>query len=194
LALPSCANGTSNLCAGIYNVTITDGNNCINANVAIINEPNPLLINIWIDGSNVVATSEFSSYQWYNNNNIPISGATDSIFTPTGIGVYYVSVSDTNGCTANSHVIGYHITSLEDYSLTTKIFPNPTNGDITISSEYAIKSISVYNSIGNQLLSVNNNENTTTETKLDLSTFAKGVYCIKIDINNQIINQRIILQ
>ena len=184
----------TDLCAGFYNVTITDTNGCINTNSAIINEPNPLLINIWINGNNLVATSGFSSYQWYDNNDTPISGDTNSIFTPVGTGAYYVSVSDTNGCTTNSYVIEYNISSLEDYSLITKIFPNPTNGNITISSEYAIKSISVYNSIGNQLLSVNNNENTTTETKLDLSTFAKGVYCIKININNRIINQRIILQ
>ena len=182
------------LCAGFYNVTITDTNGCINTNSAIINEPNPLLINIWIDGNNLVATSGFSSYQWYDNNGTPISGDTNSIFTPVGTGAYYVSISDTNGCTANSYVIEYNISSLEEYAFITKIFPNPTNGSVTISSEYAIKSISVYNSIGNQLLSVNNNENTTTETKLDLSTFAKGVYCIKININNQIINQRIILQ
>ena len=185
---------TIGLCAGFYNVIITDTNGCINTNSVIINEPNPLLINIWIDGNNIVATSGFSSYQWYDNNDTPISGDTNSIFTPAGTGVYYVSVSDTNGCTANSYVIEYNISSIENYSLTTKIFPNPTNGNITIRSEYAIKSISVYNSIGNQLLAVNKNENNNPETKLDLSTFAKGVYCIKISINNQIINQRIILQ
>jgi len=184
----------TDLCAGFYSITITDANGCLNTNSAIINEPNPLLINVWIDGNNVVATSGFSSYQWYDNNDTLISGDTNSIFTPAGAGAYYVSVSDANGCTANSYIIEYNISSLEDYSLITKIFPNPTNGNITINSEYAIKSISVYNSIGNQLLSVNNNENSTTETKLDLSTFAKGVYSIKINLNNQIINQRIILQ
>ncbi|MBC8396335.1 MAG: T9SS type A sorting domain-containing protein, partial [Flavobacteriales bacterium] len=31
-------------------------------------------------------------------------------------------------------------------------------------------------------------------TQLDLSTFARGVYFIKINIDNQIINHRIILQ
>ena len=184
----------TDLCAGFYNVTITDTNGCINTNSTIINEPNPLLINIWIDGNNIVATSGFSSYQWYYNNTSLVLGATDYIFTPPGIGIYYVSVSDTNGCTSNSYAIEYNISLLEDYSLTTKTFPNPTNGHITISSEYAMKSISVYNSIGKQLILVNNNENNNNETKLDLSSFAKGVYCIKISITNQIINQRIILQ
>ena len=188
------ANGSSNLCAGFYNVIVTDLNGCIGSNSAIVNEPNPLLINVWIDGSNIIATSGFTSYQWYDNNNDPINGANDSIFTPSSIGVYYVTVTDTNACSADSYYIEYTISTIEDYTLNINIFPNPTNGNITINSLYGIKTIKLYNSIGNELYSVNNKENSITETKIDLSTFAKGVYFIKININNQIINQRIILQ
>jgi len=190
----SWTNGASNLCAGFYNVIITDINGCIASNSAIVNEPNPLLINIWIDGSNIIATSGFISYQWYDNDNNPINGETDSIFIPLSMGVYYVTVTDTNGCSSDSYYIEYTISTIEDYSSSINIFPNPTNGNITVNSEYGIKTIKLYNTIGNQLLSVNNNENKITETQLDLSTFAKGVYFITINIDNQIINQRIILQ
>ena len=169
-------------------------NGCISTNSAIVTEPNPLLINVSINGNNLVATSGFVSYQWYNNNNNPIAGATSSIFTPTATGIYYVAVTDANGCADNSYLIEYNMTSLENYSLSTKIFPNPTREKITITSEHTIKSVSLYNSIGNQLLLVNNNENNMKETKLDLSTFTKGIYLLKININNQIINHRIILQ
>ena len=188
------ANGSSNLCAGFYNVIVTDINGCIGSNSAIVNEPNPLLINVWINASNIIATSGFTSYQWYDNNNDPINGATDSIFIPLAMGVYYVRVTDTNACSADSYSIQYTISTIEDYSSSINIFPNPTNGNITINSEYGIKTIELYNTIGNELLSVNNNENKITKTQLDLSTFAKGVYFIKINIDNQIINQRIILQ
>jgi len=187
-------NGASNLCPGFYNVIVSDINGCIGSNSAIVNEPNPLLINISIDGSNIIATSGFTSYQWYDNNNNPINGATDSIFTPLGMGFYYLTVTDTNACSADSYSIEYTISSFEDYSSSINIFPNPTNGNITVTSEYSIKTIELYNTIGNELYLVNNNENKITETKLDLSTFAKGVYFIKININNQIIHQRIILQ
>ena len=187
-------NGTSNLCAGIYNLMITDINGCVASNSAIVNEPNPILINIWIDDSNIIATSGFTSYQWYDNNNNPINGATDSIFTPLEMGYYYVTVTDTNTCSTDSYSIEYIISTIEEYFSSINIFPNPTNGSIIINSEYGIKTIKLYNIIGNELYLVNNNENKTTETKLDLSNFAKGVYFIKININNQIINQRIILQ
>jgi hypothetical protein len=185
---------TNNLCAGFYNMIVTDQNGCISTNSVIINQPNPLLINIWIDGNNLIATSGFTFYQWHDNNNNPISGANDSVFTPTGTGAYYVTVTDTSNCYANSYSIDYNISAITDYTLSTKIFPNPTTGKLTISSEYTINSIVLYNTIGNQLQSVNNNSNPKSETTLDLSTFAKGVYFIKININNQIINQRILLQ
>jgi hypothetical protein len=187
-------NGTSNLCAGFYNVIITDSNGCIASNSVILNEPSPLLLNIWINANNIIATSGFTSYQWYDNNNNPINGATDSIFTPQVMGSYYVNATDTNGCSNNSYSIEYTISTIEDYSSSINIFPNPTNGNITINSKYDIKTIELYNTIGNELYSVNNTKNKIPETKLDLSTFAKGVYFIKININNQIINQRIILQ
>jgi len=187
-------NGTSNLCAGFYNVIITDINGCINSNTAIVNEPNPLLINISLDGNNIIATSGFTSYQWYDNNNILINGATDSIFSPPGMSSYYVTVTDINGCSNSSYSIEYTISSIQNYSSLINIFPNPTNGKITVTSEYGIKTISIYNTIGNKLYSVNNKLNKITQTKLDLSNFEKGVYFIKININNQIINQRIILQ
>ena len=190
----SWTNGASNLCAGFYNVVITDINCCIASNSAIINEPNPILINIWINANNIIATSGFSSYQWYDDNNNAVNGATDSIFTPLVMGDYYVTVTDTNNCSSDSYFIEYNISTITDYTSSINIFPNPTNGNITVSSEYSIKTIELYNTIGNELYLVNNKENKFTETKIDLSTFAKGVYFIKININNQIINQRIILQ
>jgi hypothetical protein len=110
------------------------------------------------------------------------------------MGIYYVTVTDTNGCSEDSYYIDYTISSIENYLSSINIFPNPTNGSITISSKYEIQSIALHNTIGNQLLSVNNNISYQGKTKLDLSTFAKGVYFIKINIDNQIINYRILLQ
>ena len=186
-------NGASNLCAGLHNVIITDSNGCINTNSVIINEPDPLLINVWTVNDTLQATSGFITYQW-NYNNVNIVGANDSIYIASLYGDYYVTVSDTNGCFADSYFINYSLLSLENYNLNIRIYPNPTNGNITIESKENINSISVFNTYGNQLYSVDNNLYTTKKINIDLSKFAKGVYFVKININNRIINERIILQ
>jgi hypothetical protein len=181
------------LCAGFYNVTITDANNCSIINSSIINEPNPILINVWINGTSLEATSSFSSYQWYTVNGTPITGATSPIFNPTSMGEYYVVVNDGN-CEESSFIINYTISGLNDLHRSIKIFPNPTNGFITIESDKTIKSIVFRAHLGNQLLKVENNHNELSSIKIDLSTFAEGIYFIEIEQNNQIINYRIVLQ
>lgn len=183
----------ANLTSGTYECTITDANGCNLISPVTITEPIQISISVWISGNNLIATSGLASYQWYDGNGNPIAGANDSIFTPSNQGVYYVSVTDNNGCSENSFTI-YITLNIQDYSLDVKIYPNPTNSKIRITSDKHINSIELFNTTGNQLLSVNKNDSYQPETEIDLSTFAKGVYYIRININNQIINQRIILQ
>ena len=96
---------SSALCAGYYNVTITDFNGCIITNGVTITEPNPIIVNIWQNGTNIEATSGFNTYQWYDDANNAIVGATTNIFVPTIQGEYYVQVTDSNGCSINSYNI-----------------------------------------------------------------------------------------
>jgi len=141
-----------------------------------------------------VATNGFSTYQWYTASGTLIPGATSEIFNPSSMGEYYVSVTDSNGCSENSLIIDYTISGLSSFDQSIKIYPNPTSGFLTIEGTNAINNITVMTSIGNQLLKVENNNNEVSSTKLDLSTFAKGIYFIQIEQNNQIMNYRIVLQ
>ena len=159
---------------------------------AVVNEPNPILINILINGNSLIATSGFSSYQWYNANGTLIPGATSEIFNPTSMGEYYVVVTN-NNCEETSYVINYNINGLNNLNQSIKIYPNPTNGFLTVETSSAVN-LTFMTYIGNELLEVENNHNELNSTKLDLSTFAKGIYLMKIEQNNQIMNYKIILQ
>ncbi|MDP7567607.1 MAG: T9SS type A sorting domain-containing protein [Flavobacteriales bacterium] len=182
-----------NLCAGNYNVTITDANGCLASNSVIVYEPNPLVINIWINGNAIEATSGFTTYQWYNANGTLIPGATSESFSPSSMDEYYVVVTD-GICEESSYAIYYNVSGINNFNADFKIYPNPTQGMITIESNISFESISILNTIGNQLLLVENNNNDKGPTELDLSTFAKGIYFIQIEQNNQIMNYRIVLQ
>ena len=184
---------TTNLCAGNYNLTITDANGCLATNTAIVYEPFPLAINILINGNTIEATSGFDSYQWYYENGTLIAGETSEIYEPSSVGEYYVVVTDED-CEEASYVIDYNISGIDNLNNKIKIYPNPNMGILTIERGSNIQNIVILNTLGNQLLSVENNSNDYSKSEIDLTTFAKGFYFIQVEQNNQIMNYRIVLQ
>lgn len=77
------------------------------------------------------------------------------------------------------------------------IYPNPTKDFITLQISNEINGkieIEIYDLIGNLILSKNFNKNQQTQTfKLDLNIQSKGVYNIKITINNKKFNKSFII-
>jgi hypothetical protein len=70
-----------------------------------------------------------------------------------------------------------------------EIYPNPTNENITVKHSKNIKQLTVYNVVGDVVLRVQNNANT--QTQLDLSNLAPGLYILQIDDQDR---QKIIKQ
>lgn len=109
----STANDTAvALCAGTYTVVVTDANGCQDSTDVVVNEPDPIDINISVtgascngdcDGSAVaVATGGNApyTYQW----NDPNSTLNDTV---TGLcaGIYSIVVTDSLGCTGTSSAV-----------------------------------------------------------------------------------------
>ncbi len=89
-----------NLTAGNYSLTLTDNDNCTTSATAVINEPQPLILNIGNDtticnGNPVLldAGGGFSSYYWSN-------GSTMQTISVQVQGNYQITITDNNGCTA----------------------------------------------------------------------------------------------
>lgn len=118
-------------------------------------------------------------YQWFNcTTNTPISGATAINYTPTANGSYKVSVA--NGtCTGVSDcfIFGTNaVESLDDLKL--KVAPNPTNDFVVISYNGSEDlKVNVMDASGKILKTVTMQS----ESKLDLSNFAPGVYLLSIE-------------
>src|SRR5690554_1316121 len=105
------------VCAGNYQLTITDANGCSITENFTINKSNPIVAsfnavnsscNICDGALDVVASGGTApySYLWYDQALNPISGS-DSILNNICSGIYYVDIIDSNGCIQrfNSNII-----------------------------------------------------------------------------------------
>jgi hypothetical protein len=71
------------------------------------------------------------------------------------------------------------------------VFPNPTNGILTIKDDFKdeFRSVSLYNSLGSKILSKNYNSN---NYRLDITDLPSGVYMLVITTDNGVQKQQII--
>lgn len=83
--------------SGLYKVTVTNDDGCINADSVSVNvlpvPLKPLVANV----NDTLRTITANSYQWYYNS-VPIPGATDSYYFPRESGMYSVKVTNASGC------------------------------------------------------------------------------------------------
>jgi uncharacterized protein (TIGR02145 family) len=67
-----------------------------------------------------------------------------------------------------------------------KLYPNPTSGIVNIQTDLEIKTVSIYNHLG-QLVSTQDN------AQIDLANLSTGIYMIRVDFENgQTANQKVI--
>lgn len=110
-------------CNGI----VTDTSNI--AQLKLVPLPNPT-ISI---SNRTLYTGAFAAYQWYKDSTAIAGAVTDSL-VPTQGGVYYVYVTDSNGCSNYSFsqiVFNVHIANAFEKQHIS-IYPNPTHTSLTI--------------------------------------------------------------
>ena len=183
----------SGLCSGSYNVTVTDNNGCLSTELITIIEPQPILVNIWQYDDMLEATSGFVSYQWLDEQLNPIIGETSNEFYPSSLGEYSVEVIDSNGCSTISYAINFVASYIDFNDVSFEVYPNPTTNYITINGATLISEVDVYNTIGEKIISISNNLSSN-KIKIDLLNHPKGIYFLRINHSNQLINHKIVLQ
>jgi len=196
----------TNLVPGDYSLTVKDLNDCeITKTITIAKNPNRFLIGIDYDTiSHILSVDSFSgtygdlgldTYLWNTGD------VSSTITADTNI-QYSVVAKDFFGCESdiafynvNDIVIIIINSSTTIQSNDIKIFPNPTTGILNISSKDIINELSIVNNIGEKVLNnyLSSYKNIS-KNKLDISKLPRGMYFIRLKVNNQIINHKILLQ
>jgi hypothetical protein len=129
---------------------------------------------------------------WYFGNGASTT-ATHPSYTYSAAGVYSVSHVVTKGCLKDSSVItlvsassvGIKNTAREDLI---SVYPNPFTDQVSVSAGEEILSLSLFTPDGRELLSKEK------VTELNLSTFDKGIYFLKVQTASRTSNCRLIKQ
>lgn len=185
-------NGQSYGEAGQYTQTISNQAGCdsiIYVEVVILENNFELEID-----NGIITTPQFgNSYQWIdcNNNNLPITGETNSTFTPTQSGSYALIVYGNEG-DVTSNCIDVIVTGNQDiYESAIQFFPNPLIDQLIIKSEKEVfNSYQIYDMQGKLVLAGNITQNIESISLRDLSS---GIYSIQL-IGQHMFTSKIVKQ
>ncbi|MFH2141084.1 MAG: T9SS type A sorting domain-containing protein, partial [Bacteroidota bacterium] len=184
---------TANLCVGSYYVTLTDDiTGCFIVDTIIITEPSQLSLVLSStddnggigDGTATVMVSGGTpgyTFQWDDP-------ATQTTPTATGLfnGLYTVIVTDTNGCVISDTITVHLYTSVNDINSSSfiKIYPNPSDGLVTIEISKLSEEInvSVFDTKGSLIYYNLYKPESLNKNQIDLSG-AEGMYFIKFTGN-----------
>lgn len=181
----------TNLFAGTYMVTVTDGNGCFLIKTMVITENLPLTITAFSlggDSAMAIATGGLPPYvfKWFTVPQQVTATATGLL----GGGVYKVKVTDSKSCTTTIYYT-HPFTRLgnlliNDNAVTLQ--PNPTHGKVTLHFENVLpepQSIRVYDVTGKVLFMENLKANQA-DYDLDFTWLQQGVYFVAVSYGDKI--------
>ena len=114
---------------GPLSLVVVDGSGCLGISdtlqfVQVAPPPAPAIT----QNGSLLESSSALAYQWFFEGT-PIGGANDQTYTVDFTGNYYVQITDTNGCTANSDTLFVLATAVEQVAGTElSLRPSPTEG------------------------------------------------------------------
>lgn len=174
-----------NLCAGNYDVTITDANGDTTIETVELTEPDVLSASASIQGVsmgndgaidlNVNGGNGAKTFAWTGPNGFTASTEDlDSISE----GSYTVFINDLNNCNI-TETYNVELTNISETDAASfNMYPNPVQDELTIVATSYISNIRIVDLLGNLVLSSSGNNSLT--NKLNLSEVASGLYLIEV--------------
>jgi hypothetical protein len=181
---------------GTYSVSNTNGCGTVVSNqISVTVLPQIITPIVTQVGYALQTTAGYASYQWFNNT-MPITGETNTSFTPTASGDYYVLVLDSNGCQAQSVMYNFvYVGELELTTSKTTLLPNPAQSFAILkaSNKADLKgNLKVWNMNGELIVDLHLNKSN--QYKIDIQQWANGMYLIELINENNIEHFKLIKQ
>ena len=148
---------------------------------------NPIVTTIVQNGNDIEASATNGAAPYYYDWS---TGETTATITPSANGLYSVVVSDADSCLSDTAIFlveFVNTTSIENWSNSVSIYPNPTSDILTISTgDYSgLITTNVYDLFGRKIIITN-------EKEVSLKAFADGVYILELTAGKNSYTTRII--
>ncbi len=182
----------SNLTVGVDTLTVTDGNGCEREFTYSVTEPEALSVNITessyvlTSGIPLGGTAPFS-YSWREQSNPFVSIGTSVTYIVANYGVYYVVVTDGNGCTVESNIFDNISTGAGQLSsgIALSIYPNPFREETTVDfgkqvKQASIKLVDVFGKLIEEYNVIDTDKHI-----LKRENKASGIYFIEIEVEQK---------
>jgi len=198
-----------NLTTGTYTCTVTDASGCSILATAEVTQPEIIDIDIveiipetnnQMDGAITIevngGTGNPFNYEWFLNGN---SFSTDPNLTNLNGGTYVLFVTDPSNCVNSDTVIVDMITGTDNQGLAEQIsiLPNPTSGKFQIEMTFAAEAevnISIFDVAGKEMTNLPTAEVLNQIFEIDLTDFAEGVYLIQMQVGDDLLMKKILIQ
>jgi len=183
---------TSTLCAGTYNCTITDANNCSIIEPNTVSEPSELMSSANSDtiltGGNITvsATGGTPAYTitWSDAGN-----GFNRTFASTG--TYYCTVCDNHNCCKSDTVVVKQTTAVEELNESSiNVYPSLTN-DLMWVSGTTTGTIFIYDQTGRLIMQQNVSQGI---QMVSLQQLPPAIYLIEVKTENRIKRSKIVKQ
>lgn len=131
------------------------------------------------------AGSGFVSYLWSDNSTGQILSLSN---LAAGSYKYWVEVTNNYNCTGSDSILVTSIvddnTSVEDIDLPPEIYPNPTKGTITLNlHSEGLREMTLYDVTGRRVMVRQLSDHL---EYINLSTYQRGLYLIKVEENDKV--------
>jgi len=180
----------NNLSAGTYMLVVEDGNDCESEFTYIVTEPQALTVNITessyvLTAGNPVGGTPPYLYSWREQSAPNTSIGTGMTYTITNYGIYYVLITDANGCTVTSNVFDNLATGIDQLSSALSIYPNPFKEETTVDfgrdiKQASIKVVDVFGKIIEEHSITNVDKHI-----LRRNNKASGIYFVEIEVDQK---------
>jgi hypothetical protein len=174
-----------------YHVLVTSMFFNTSSDIPVIMNPAPATPVVTVSSDHLTSSSATGN-QWYNSAG-EIPGATGQDYTPLHTDLYYVIVTNENGCvSAPSNEVYFGFTGLEKPVATgLKAYPNPFGNLLHI--DYNVKQagnvrVTLFDAIGNEIVSQDMGEQPAGnhKTSFDTSSLSAGIYYCKLFTGNSV--------